>query len=67
MHADICLKMVKQNNRLAVAQDSNGETALGMLAKKSMAFSSTSEKGMWGRLITSCKFFPFNYLVNKKC
>ncbi|KAA8541263.1 hypothetical protein F0562_025226 [Nyssa sinensis] len=49
----VALKIVERYTALAMAQDSNSETALHVLARKPSLFSGRNEKGLWRRIINS--------------
>ncbi|XP_059634061.1 uncharacterized protein LOC132276587 [Cornus florida] len=50
---DVALEILLPRPRLAIARDSNGETALHVLARKPSAFSGTSQLRIWQRRIIS--------------
>ncbi|KAK8574993.1 hypothetical protein V6N12_062670 [Hibiscus sabdariffa] len=62
---DVALCLIQQNPELAVLRDSNGETALHVLARKPSAFASKSELGTWQKFI-----YPWIYvepIVKSSC
>ncbi|KAE8725838.1 Ankyrin repeat-containing protein, putative isoform 2 [Hibiscus syriacus] len=54
---DVALFLIQHNPELAVLRDSNGETALHVLARKPSAFASKSELGTWEKFI-----YPWIYV-----
>ncbi|XP_059657274.1 ankyrin repeat-containing protein NPR4-like [Cornus florida] len=46
---DVALDLLQPRQGLAIQRDSNGETALHVLARKPFAFSGTSKLGIWQR------------------
>ncbi|XVF27228.1 hypothetical protein REPUB_Repub14bG0088500 [Reevesia pubescens] len=62
---DVALCLIQHNPELAILRDSNGETALHVLARKPSAFASKSELGTWEKFI-----YPWIYvepLVKCRC
>ncbi|GMI86015.1 hypothetical protein like AT3G18670 [Hibiscus trionum] len=62
---DVALCLIQHNPELAVLRDSNGETALHVLARKPSAFASKSELGTWQKFI-----YPWIYvepIVKSSC
>ncbi|CAL5410521.1 unnamed protein product [Camellia sinensis] len=57
---DVALHILDCRPGLAIEQDSNGETALHVLARKSSAFSAKSGLGVWHRFI-----YPLNRFFSK--
>ncbi|KAB2025801.1 hypothetical protein ES319_D06G173800v1 [Gossypium barbadense] len=54
---DVALGLIQHNPELAILRDSNGETALHVLARKPTAFSSKNELGIWEMFI-----YPWIYV-----
>ncbi|XP_012452008.1 ankyrin repeat-containing protein At5g02620 isoform X1 [Gossypium raimondii] len=54
---DVALCLIQHNPELAILRDSNGETALHVLARKPTAFSSKNELGIWEMFI-----YPWIYV-----
>ncbi|KAL1537564.1 hypothetical protein AAHA92_30062 [Salvia divinorum] len=50
---DLAMKVLGEDKTLAVAEDSNGETALQLLAKKPLAFSQNNGQGFWVKNVLS--------------
>ncbi|XWS16047.1 hypothetical protein CRYUN_Cryun34aG0052500 [Craigia yunnanensis] len=62
---DFALCLIQHHPELAFLRDSNGETALHVLARKPSAFASKHELGTWEKFI-----YPWNYvepLVKSSC
>ncbi|EOY27506.1 Ankyrin repeat-containing protein, putative isoform 1 [Theobroma cacao] len=62
---DVALCLIQHHPELATLRDSNGETALHVLARKPSAFASRSELGTWEKFI-----YPWIYvepLVKSSC
>ncbi|OMO70445.1 hypothetical protein CCACVL1_18913 [Corchorus capsularis] len=60
---DVALCLIQHHPELATMRDSNGETALHVLARKPSAFASKSEMGTWEKFIYP---FPGHKAVYKK-
>ncbi|MBA0839606.1 hypothetical protein Goarm_005313 [Gossypium armourianum] len=56
-YLDVALCLIQHNPELAILRDSNGETALHVLARKPTAFSSKNELGIWEMFI-----YPWIYV-----
>ncbi|MBA0626998.1 hypothetical protein Godav_004560 [Gossypium davidsonii] len=56
-YLDVALCLIQRNPELAILRDSNGETALHVLARKPTAFSSKNELGIWEMFI-----YPWIYV-----
>ncbi|XP_050261987.1 ankyrin repeat-containing protein At5g02620-like isoform X2 [Quercus robur] len=51
---DLALKILEKDQSLATAQDTKGETALHVLARKPSTIANTSQLSIWKRSINSC-------------
>ncbi|XP_050261947.1 ankyrin repeat-containing protein At5g02620-like isoform X4 [Quercus robur] len=58
---DLALKILEEDRSLAYAQDTNGETALHVLARKPSTIANKSDLGIWKRTINSC----FEWIYHK--
>ncbi|KAK4564341.1 hypothetical protein RGQ29_006420 [Quercus rubra] len=58
---DLALKILKEDRSLAYARDTNGETALHVLARKPSTIANKSYLGIWKRSINSC----FEWIYHK--
>ncbi|MBA0778313.1 hypothetical protein Gotri_006188 [Gossypium trilobum] len=56
-YLDVAICLIQHNPELAILRDSNGETALHVLARKPTAFSSKNELGIWEMFI-----YPWIYV-----
>ncbi|KAK4564343.1 hypothetical protein RGQ29_006420 [Quercus rubra] len=61
MIQDLALKILKEDRSLAYARDTNGETALHVLARKPSTIANKSYLGIWKRSINSC----FEWIYHK--
>nr|XP_023915691.1 ankyrin repeat-containing protein NPR4-like isoform X3 [Quercus suber]POF06454.1 ankyrin repeat-containing protein itn1 [Quercus suber] len=58
---DLALKILEEDRSLAYARDTNGETALHVLARKPSTIANKSDLGIWKRSINSC----FEWIYHK--
>nr|POF06455.1 ankyrin repeat-containing protein npr4 [Quercus suber] len=61
MIQDLALKILEEDRSLAYARDTNGETALHVLARKPSTIANKSDLGIWKRSINSC----FEWIYHK--
>ncbi|XP_047952659.1 ankyrin repeat-containing protein At5g02620-like [Salvia hispanica] len=50
---DLAIKILDEDNTLAIAEDSNGETPLQVLARKPLTFSHNNGQGFWTKIVQS--------------
>ena len=63
-HVDIALDLLQKYPQLALEQDTDGDTALGMMAQRPSAFPSGTPLAFWRRWIYACmQLFSANFSV----